>query len=182
MPLPTPGDVHVNRPLTNFSVAYIQDQKNFIAADVFPNIPVQKQSDSYYTYDHAYWNRDEMEVRAVSTESVGSGYKPGTDTYFAHLYAFHQDIPDQVRSNADVPINLDQEATAFVTLKALIKREKLFVSKFFGTGIWTTDITGVASAPVRCFSGTMPTPRPLRTFGPVRKLFFSLPVSSPTRS
>jgi hypothetical protein len=41
---------------------------------VFPNIPVQKKSDRYYTYDRGDFNRDEMEERAPGTESEGSGY------------------------------------------------------------------------------------------------------------
>lgn len=146
--MPTPGDVHVNAPLTNISIAYIQNANNFIAARVFPNIPVAKQSDRYYTYDRGDFNRDEMEERAPGTESAGSGYRlDNTPTYYAPVYAFHKDIPDQVRSNADAVLNQDREATIFVTTKALIKREKIWVGRYFGSGIWTNDWTGVASAP-----------------------------------
>ena len=67
---PTPGDVHVNVPLTNISIAYLQNASNFIASRVFPNIPVQKQSDRYYTYDRGEFNRDEMKERAAGTESA----------------------------------------------------------------------------------------------------------------
>jgi hypothetical protein len=41
----------------------------------------------------------------------------------------------------------DREATTFVTHKALIRREKLFVNSFFKTSVWTTDITGVSGTP-----------------------------------
>ena len=44
MPNPTASDVHVNRPLTNISIAYTQDASTFVADKVFPNIPVAKQS------------------------------------------------------------------------------------------------------------------------------------------
>lgn len=145
---PTPGDVHVNTPLTNISIAFLQNATNFVATRVFPNIPVTKQSDRYYTYDRGDFNRDEMEERAPGTESAGSGYKlDNTPTYYAPVYAIHKDIPDQVRSNADSVLSVDREATNFLTHKALIRREKLFVSKFFTTGVWGTDITGVSGAP-----------------------------------
>lgn len=149
MPLPTQSDVHVNRPLTNISIATIQSATNFIASRVFPIVPVQKQSDAYFVYDNAYWNRDEMKVRAPSTESEGSGYSVDpSNTYYAPVYAFHKDIPDQVRANADVPLNPDREATEYVTLKALIKREKLFATGFMAGSIWTGyDYDGVASSP-----------------------------------
>lgn len=145
---PTPGDVHVNVPLTNISIAYIQEAGNFIADKIFPNIPVSKQSDRYYTYDRGYFNRDEMAERAPGTESSGSGYTvDNTPTYYAPVYAFHHDIPDPRRANADSVMAPDREATLLATQKGLIKREKLWVSKYFTTSIWTTDITGVSSNP-----------------------------------
>ncbi len=148
MPLPTAGDVHVNRPLTNMSVAFMQDARNFVAGDVFPILPVQKQSDAYWTYDNAYWNSDEMEERKSGTASAGNGYAvDATNTYFCNLKAFHKDIPDDVRANSDVPLNLDRDATDYVTLKALIKRERLFAAAYMAATKWTRDYDGVASSP-----------------------------------
>lgn len=146
MPNITQGDVHVNTPLTNISVAMLQSQSNFVADKVFPNIPVAKQSDRYYTYDRGYFNRDEMEVRAPGTESKGGTYSvDNTPTYYAPVYAFHHDIDDQRRANSDSVLEPDREATELVTLKGLIKREKKFVSSFFTGGLWTNDLDGVAS-------------------------------------
>lgn len=145
---PTPGDVHVNVPLTNISIAYLQGADAFIAARVFPNIPVQKQSDRYYTYDRGMFNRDEMKERAPATESEGSGYTvDNTPTYYCRRYSFHHDIPDEVRANADSQVNADRDATNLCTHKALIKRETVWASKYFATGIWTHDKDGVASSP-----------------------------------
>jgi dihydrofolate reductase len=145
---PTPSDVHVNTPLTNMSIAYIQQASDFIAAQVFPNIPVQKQSDLYFTYDRGMFNRDEMRERAPATESEGSGYTvDATSNYYARHYSFHHDIPDQVRSNADHPLSPDRDGTTLVTQKALIRREKIWVSKFFNSGIWAFDWAGVAAGP-----------------------------------
>ncbi|CAB4122321.1 Major capsid protein GpE [uncultured Caudovirales phage] len=145
---PTPGDVHVNAPLTNISIAFLQNANDFIASKVFPNIPVSKQSDRYYVYNRGDFNRDEMQERAPATESAGSGYSlDNTPTYYAPRYSIHKDIPDEVRSNADAVLNPDREATAFVTHKALIKREKLFVGRYFSAGNWGTDMSGVASSP-----------------------------------
>lgn len=145
---PGRSDVHVNRPLTNISVAYIQDAKNFVADRVFPNIPVAKQSDMYFTYDRGDFNRDDMQARAPGTESSGSGYDiDNTPTYFCRMWAHHKNVPDEVRDNADTPINPDAEATTYVTLKALIRRERLWSSKFFVGGVWTGDVDGVAASP-----------------------------------
>jgi hypothetical protein len=145
---PTPGDVHVNTPLTNISIAYIQDASAFVASQVFPNIPVAKQSDRYYTYDRGSFNRDEMQERAPATESAGSGYDvDNTPTYYAPRYSFHRDVPDELRANADDVLNPDREATVFVTQKALIKKEKLFTAQYLKSGVWTNDYAGVAANP-----------------------------------
>jgi Phage major capsid protein E len=148
MTQPTPGDVHVNMPLTNISIAYLQQAKNFIADQVFPSIPVEKQSDRYYTYDRGYFNRDEMAVRAPGSESKGGDFTvDNTPTYFAPVYAFHHDIDDQRRQNSDSVLQPDREATELCTHKALIRRERQWVTNYFGTGIWTSERAGVASAP-----------------------------------
>lgn len=148
MPNPTPGDVHVYTPLTNISVAYIQKQENFIADKVFPVVPVQKQSDRYYTYDRADWFRVEAQERAPATESAGGGWRvDNTPTYFARIYAVHKDIDDPTRANADAPINMDRDATEWVTQQLLLRREKVFVNGYFKTGVWGTDLTGVAASP-----------------------------------
>ncbi len=146
---PSRSDVHVNRPLTNISIAFLQNQEAFVASRVFPNIPVGKQSDAFFTYERGEFNRDEMEERAPATESAGGTYKIGTDTYFAKTRAYHRDVPDQVRANADDPINLDREAVDFVTHKALIKREVTWAAAFFTAGApgdtWTFDVDGAST-------------------------------------
>lgn len=147
MPNPTRSDVHVNRPLTNISLAFLQNADNFVAGRVFPNVPVQKQSDSYFTYDRGDFNRDEATIRAPGTESAGSGYDVSTATYNAKVYAFHKDIDDQIRANADNPLSPDREATEYVTHKLLIKREKDFVTNYFAGGVWTYDSDGNATGP-----------------------------------
>ena len=52
MPKPTLSDVHVSKPLTTMSVAYLQDQTQFVAPQVFPALPVDNQSDLYLSLIH----------------------------------------------------------------------------------------------------------------------------------
>jgi hypothetical protein len=147
MPQPTQSQVHVDAILTNISVAYMQRAENFIADKVFPVVPVDKQSDKYFVYTKNDWLRDEAQVRADGTESVGSGYNITTDNYYADVYAIHKDIGDQTRANADAPINVDREAAEFVTHRLLTRREIQFNTDFMTTGVWANDVAGVASSP-----------------------------------
>lgn len=144
---PTPSDVHVDAILTNISVAYLMDTTTFISQAVFPEIPVSKQSDKYYKYDKGDWFRDEAQKRAPSSESAGSGYRVATDNYSCDVYAFHKDVDDQTRANADTPINLDLDASSFVANRMLMRLERDWAASCFTTGVWATDLTGVAGAP-----------------------------------
>jgi hypothetical protein len=147
MPVLTSGDVHVNRPLSNLVVGFMQQADGFVADRVFPNIPVEKQSDAYYKYDRSDWMRSSMQKRAPGTESVGAGWKITTDTYYADVWALHVDIADQIRANADDPLNLDRDATAFLATQALLNRELSFVANFFASGVWTTEVSGDTVSP-----------------------------------
>jgi hypothetical protein len=73
MPNPTSGDVHVNRPLTNIAVAFMQ--------------------------------------------------------------------------STDDPLDLDRDATAWLSMQALLNRENNFVTNFFASGVWTTEVSGDATSP-----------------------------------
>ncbi len=142
MPQPTSSDVHIDAILTNISVAYIQEQANFIANRVFPMVPVEKQSDKFFKYTKGDWFRDEAQLRAPATESAGSGYGLSTDNYSTSVYAFHKDVDDQVRANSDNPLNPDRDATTFVTQRMLLRQEIDWSSTYFTTGVWATDKTG----------------------------------------
>lgn len=147
MPNPTQSDLHVNVPLTNISVAYIQDEDTYVADRVFPRVPVQKQSDLYWKYHKSEWRREDVQRRSPSTETPGVGWSVTTDSYFAHVYGVHKDIDDQLRANADSAFKMDAEATKFITNQLLLKRDKDWVSTFFASGVWDTDVTGVTSGP-----------------------------------
>ena len=144
---PTTNRVHVDRLLTNVSVAYMQQTEDFIADKVFPVVPVAHKSDIYQTYDKGDWFRDEAKPRIGAVESVGSGYNVDQETYNAIPYALHKDIDDYTRDNADDNFDLEKEATEFVTQRLLLNREKRWADKFFKPGVWGTDISGVAANP-----------------------------------
>jgi hypothetical protein len=147
MPNPTQADLHINQPLTNVSVAYMQKADSFVADKIFPSVPVQKQSDLYWKYTKSDWRRTDVEKRAPGTESPGVGWKVDTGQYFAHVYAVHKDIDDQVKANADSVWNLDRDSTQFVTNQLLLKRDLDWANRYFKTGVWGTEHAGVATNP-----------------------------------
>jgi len=147
MPNPTQSDLHVNQPLTNVSVAWMQDKSTFIADKIFPRVPVSKQSDMYWKYSKSDWRRTDAQKRAPGTETAGTGWKFDTDTYFAQVFGVHKDIDDQIRANADSNWSLDKDATLNVTNHLLLRRDLDWNNTYFKTGVWGKDYTGVASGP-----------------------------------
>ncbi len=147
MPMPSQADLHVNVPLTNVSVAYMQSADSYIADKVFPKVPVQKQSDLFWKYSKSDWRRTDVKRRAPGTETPGVGWNMDTDQYFCHVYGVHKDIADQERANTDSNFNLDRDATEFITNQQLLKRDIDWTSSYFKTGVWATERTGVPGAP-----------------------------------
>lgn len=145
MPQPTISDVHVDQVLTNVSVGFMQSAEGFVADQVFPVVPVQKQSDKYWVYDRSFWYRSEMQKRAPGTESAGGGWELTTASYSADVWAIHKDLDNQTGANADM--DLDVDATNWLSQQALIRKDKSWVASYFTTSIWTGDQTGVAAAP-----------------------------------
>jgi len=147
MPQPTGGQVHIDAILTNISVAYLQNQDNFISDKVFPVIPVDKKSDKFFTYTKNDWFRDEAQRRAGGTESAGGGYGLSTGSYSADVFAFHKDVDDQTLYNSDSPLNPLREATEFVTRRLMLRKEVQWNTDFFAGSIWANDYDGVSGTP-----------------------------------
>jgi hypothetical protein len=146
MSTPSKSMVHVDRPLTNLSVAYIQSADAFAAARVFPVVPVSKQSDKYFVYNRAAFLRDEMRKRAPGTESAGGGFSMTTDNYTCDVWAYHKDLDNQTLANYDEPLNARRETMEYLANKFLISRERNWVTNFFTTTKWARDKTGNTSA------------------------------------
>lgn len=141
MSAPTLNKTHINKPLTQISVAYIQDDKEYIADKVFPVLPVDKKSDSYFIYDKETFLRAMAEDRSGATESEGSGYDVDTATYNCRQKSIHKDVPSDVAANTDAPLNADRDATEFVTQGLLKKREVDFATAYCKAGVWTNQAT-----------------------------------------
>ena len=146
--MPKAQNIHIDRALTNLSVAYMQSADVFIAGKVFPIVPVQKQSDLFFIYEKEDFFRDEAAERAAGTESAGGDYEiKQSEPYYCRVYAFHKDVNEQERVNADDPLNPDKDAQEFVSHKLLLRRENIWAQNYFKTGVWGTEVVGVDTTP-----------------------------------
>lgn len=143
MAQPTSSDVHADAALTDFSVAYIQDQTSFIGGDAIPSFPVEHKSDLYYVFNKDDWMRDDaVKVRAENEEAPQSGFTLSKSSYNATPWWTAVPLSQLVTANADPALPLDRAAAQLVTQRMLIRRERLFATNFMTTGIWGTDKVG----------------------------------------
>jgi len=142
MPLLTPSAVHIDQPLSNLTLAYVQEQTNFIADKVFPTVGVQRQSDKYYIYDRANMNRTgDVKKLAPRTEVNRIGMAISNDSYFADVYGLGMDFDEQTLANEDAMLEIRAAGSQTIVNRLLIHREEQFASSFFAASIWGTDVT-----------------------------------------
>lgn len=134
MPSPTPRDVHFDAALSQFSVAYKNGM--YIFDQVFPVIPVNKQSDYYFVFDKGSWFRDLAAKRAPGTRAQRADYSLTSGSYVCLNYALAKGVPDEVRDNADNPLKPDMEATEFVTDALLRALERRVAALITGSANW----------------------------------------------
>ncbi len=114
--MPNIQDVHVDTPLTNIAVNYQFEEG--IAEQVFPVVPVSKESDVYYVM-----GREELKIpqllRAAGARSAEFRWDVTNSNFRAEEYALHFPLPDRVRDIADTPIRA--RATSVEKLTRVIK-------------------------------------------------------------
>jgi hypothetical protein len=136
--MPDISMVHVDQALTEVSIAYRNRQ--YVAAEIFPRIPVTKQSNKYFVY-----SKDNFRIfddsRRPGARANEIDWTLSTDTYFCEGHALAQAIPDELRANADQAIDVDVETTEMLTDLLYIQSEILVASKATDPAVVTQNTT-----------------------------------------
>lgn len=149
MALLTPSQVHLDVPLSNLTLAYMQSEAGFLATQVFPTVSVSKQSDKYYIYDRAQFNRSgNRQKLAPRTAPEKIGMSLSNSSYFCDVYGLGTDFDDQTLANEDAVLDIRSAQANMLTFNMMIDREIDFMTNFFATGIWGTEVAGDASGSV----------------------------------
>lgn len=144
MPEPKISDFNFNDVLTSLSVAFIQEMDNFAAPRAVPKIPVNNLTGNVVTYDKDDWRRVEAEKVGAGSKPPRAGYGIDTDQSYdaSNPVKLAKPITKQERLNSEDPVSPMRDAVRFVTNNVMLKRDSDFVSNYFGTGIWGTDLDG----------------------------------------
>lgn len=137
---PTVNDVQAIEPiLTNMLVGYQQADNRFVASRVFPAVTVDKDSGTYYIVTKKYFFFNDLKPRAPGGPFEMLNFGLSTDTYVTLQKAAEMMLPDEVRGNSQVPMDLEQVQLRRVASASLIYKEVQFSTDFMTTGIWGTD-------------------------------------------
>lgn len=140
---PAENDVHVDRLLTNMSIGYINEM--YIAQRIFPVVLVNNRSDIVPRYDQSHWFRDLAQELGPTQPPPTSGYTVDTTmTYFCREYGIGHLVPDTVRANADDPFQPDRDGMRWLVDRLDMRREMQFLTEFWKTGVWKTDLVGTS--------------------------------------
>jgi hypothetical protein len=120
-------------------VGYQQADSRFVASRVFPAVSVDKDSGTYYIYTKKYWFLDEMKRRAPGAQYARAGVGVETSTYTTEQWALAYPIPDEIRANSQIPLDLESVATRWLGQQSLIRKERQWAADFMKTSVWGTD-------------------------------------------
>jgi hypothetical protein len=133
--------------LTNMSLAYFQAADQYVAKSLFPMLPVQLSTASYYKFSKGDLARDNVQRKPqfgkVAPAIMGlsdDNYRVEVDQVITGLDQIQ--TLDFVRSKAPGVADPRRAKAKFIAEQMNIHLDILFADKFFKTGAWTNEWTG----------------------------------------
>jgi len=145
---PTRPQIYKDPLLTNLAIRY--SPADLVAERAFPRVIVPVPTGYYPKFPKGAWFRDEADVRGWADTAKRSGYPVGSGTYACKDVAIGKKVSDEERKYAAGPaISPDIQATAWATLKVLLRKERIVASACCTAANWasTDDIEGAWATP-----------------------------------
>jgi hypothetical protein len=135
-------DFHIDTPLSNLSIAYMQEQSVFVGGSIFPDLSVNKRSDVYYIFDKGDWFRvPGSTLRAPKSPPAKIEFAVSSNTYYAKNYALASEISWEDRTNADDVIELERSTVEHLTTILTLDKEKRIASAATSTSNVGSSVT-----------------------------------------
>lgn len=137
----------VSARLTQYSFAYSQEADRQMAGRIFTALPVDTQFGTFAKYPKGFFLKSAMSVRPLGQEAKEVTMDMEEATYKAEEYSEQMVVDRRMRAQGLNNEQTDQAITEMLTDHAHIYQENQWASKFFKTGVWGTDLEGVAANP-----------------------------------
>lgn len=126
--MPTKLQLHVDQQLSNISIKYKND--NYIASEMFPEVPVKKDSDLYRIYERDF--RLPETIRSPKGVAREASFNVTTGQYILAQHSLKDYVSDRDAENYDIS-DLRADTTEFLTDKILLRLEsdvaQLFINQ-----------------------------------------------------
>lgn len=134
--------------LTNISTAYFQSMANRPAKSLFPIVPVQLSTASFYRFSKEDLLRDNVQKKPQYGTVEPFVVSHDTDTYECEVYQIKTAIDriselDYTRAGAPAIINAQNSKARVLTEQMAIHQDNAFADSFFKTGVWSDEWSGV---------------------------------------
>jgi hypothetical protein len=143
------SNVHVDAPLSNLSLAYMQDQNEYIASKFAPIVPVSQISGVYFKYSKRTFFENPTKKWTPGSKMAGGQMDMDTNGSYSCLFrAYEYPLPAHLAAAQDSMVMLERAVTEKVTRALLLDREIQIATDMFATGKWTgaTELAGQATA------------------------------------
>lgn len=140
----SPGSVHSNAFLTNFSLMYVND--DFIGERLMPVVPVDKRSDDYATYtkrDRLNTPDDTIGPRGTVNEVSESR---GSDNYSVRDYALQNFVSGETLANEDPVFDEMMDLLDAVLAGMSLRREMRLATKLTTAANYAGNTTTLSGA------------------------------------
>jgi hypothetical protein len=117
--MPFKNQLHVDQQLSNVSIKYTN--KSLIANEIFPTVPVKKDSDLYRVYDRNF--KLPETIRASSGEARQWDFEVSTASYVLKQHSLKAFVSDRDAENYDLT-SLMADQTENLTDTILLRQEK----------------------------------------------------------
>lgn len=129
------SDLRVDKLLSNISVKYRNE--NFIAPDVFPAVPVKKESDVYRVYDRDF--RLPETIRSAKGVAREHNFNVTTNGYVLEQHSLKDYVSDRDAENYEIS-DLRRDTTEILTEKIDLRMEKSCADLFTSTS-WSQNVS-----------------------------------------
>lgn len=146
-------DVVVDPVLSNVSIKYMND--TFIADQLFPIVPVSKQTGKFYVYDKANL-RINQTTRAAGSGANEIDFGLSTSSFSCDDHALKEFVADEIQDQADAALNPLVDATETVTEQLLLDREQTLSTLLSATANLTQNTTLATTAQWSDYSNSDP--------------------------
>src|SRR5829696_6301391 len=125
--------------LTNVSIGY--QNSAYIADQLFPTLPVAKQSGKHFIYDKGQFRvNDNLRGSGAASKEVTLNLTTGLP-YFCEDHALKQFVTDEDMDGAVAPMDPMVDATENVTEMHMVAREVELAASLTSTGVMTQNTT-----------------------------------------